>query len=438
MSDEEQQGDRGRAGWLSRIRQDVISSTDARLLGFLRFLGLLYGPIARRLPIDQAFKKALKYRLPAHVGWGHALGGITYLLFIFMIITGVLLSFYYRPSVQEAYPSIQYIVSRIPFGWMLRDVHVWSASLLIVAGVAHLMRVFFSGAYKPPRETNWVIGLLLILTFGAFGATGYLLPWDQWAYWTTVEVVSTVEGFPLIGGFVASMIKGDEFISGATLSRFFALHVIVLPWVALGLLILHFALVRTQGVAPPARPSTAAEGIPFWPNHLVRTFSVGVLLLAVVLSLAALFPRPVGELANPYVVPDALVSTWVVIDVSLALVRYLGTWGLVLFSLLAVFLFLLPLFDRKPETDWRKRPIATSLAALYLVGFLLAWAAGARLESVPPSAGLRPEVEERVLPPEADTETESADGDDAEEATEAEPADSEAADAEPESGDEGS
>jgi len=230
MSDGERGGP---SGWLSRIRQDVLSSTDARLLGFLRFLGLLYGPIARRLPIDQAFKKALQYRLPAHVGWGHALGGITYLLFIFMVITGVLLSFYYRPSVQEAYPSIQYIVSRIPFGWMLRDVHVWSASLLIVAGVAHLVRVFFTGAYKPPRETNWVIGLLLILTFVAFGATGYLLPWDQWAYWTTAEVVSTVDGFPLIGGFVASMIKGDEFVSGATLSRFFALHVIVLPWVTL-------------------------------------------------------------------------------------------------------------------------------------------------------------------------------------------------------------
>lgn len=422
MSDGERGGP---SGWLSRIRQDVLSSTDARLLGFLRFLGLLYGPIARRLPIDQAFKKALQYRLPAHVGWGHALGGITYLLFIFMVITGVLLSFYYRPSVQEAYPSIQYIVSRIPFGWMLRDVHVWSASLLIVAGVAHLVRVFFTGAYKPPRETNWVIGLLLILTFVAFGATGYLLPWDQWAYWTTAEVVSTVDGFPLIGGFVASMIKGDEFVSGATLSRFFALHVIVLPWVTLGLLILHFALIRTHGVAPPARPSTAAEGIPFWPNHLVRTFSIGVLLLAVVLSLAALFPRPVGEPANPYVVPDALVSTWVVVDVWFALVHYLGTWGLVLFSLLAATLFFLPLFDRNPETDWRKRPVATSLAALYLVGFLLAWAAGARLESVTPSAALRPEVEERVLPPDEEAETGSVEGD-------------EAGEAEAESGDEGS
>ena len=442
---ESNNGGREPTGWFSRIKQDVISSTDARLLGFLRFLGLLYGPIARRLPIDQAFKKALQYRLPAHVGWQHALGGITYLLFIFMVITGVLLSFYYRPSVQEAYPSIQYIVSRIPFGWMLRDVHVWSASLLIVAGVAHLVRVFFSGAYKPPRETNWVIGLLLMLTFVAFGATGYLLPWDQWAYWTTAEVVSTVEGFPLVGGFVAAMIKGDEFISGATLSRFFALHVIVLPWVTLGLLILHFALVRTHGVAPPAGPSTPGEGIPFWPNHLVRTFSVGVLLLAAVITLAALFPRPVGEPANPYVVPDALVSTWVVVDVSLALVRYLGTWGLVLFSLLAVTLFLLPLFDRKPETDWRKRPVATSLAALYLVAFLLAWAAGARLESVPPSAALRPEVEERVLPPEAGAETgsveegEPGDADETPtEAGEAQPTDAEPSEAEPESGDEGS
>lgn len=379
-------------------------STDASLLGFLRFLGLLYGPIARRLPIDEAFRKSLRYRLPAHAGWRHALGGITYLLFIFMIITGVLLSFYYRPSVQEAYPSIQYIVSRVPFGWMLRDVHVWSASLLIVAGVAHLVRVFMSGAYKPPRETNWTIGLLLILIFVAFGATGYLLPWDQWAYWTTAEVVNAIEGFPLLGGFVAGMIKGDEFVSGATLSRFFALHVIVLPWFTLGLLILHFALIRKHGLAPPSGAVPQGKGIRFWPNHFARTFSVGVLLLALVLTLAALFPRPIGEPADPYVAPEGIVSTWVVIDVSLALVRYLGTWGLALFSALAVVLFLLPMFDRKPETRWRKRPIATALATIYLVGFLVAWAVGRNLGSVPPSASLGRTLEERVLPAPEETQ----------------------------------
>ena len=401
------QGNRGRRRsprWLSRLWGDAVASLDASLLGFLRFLGLLYGPIARRLPINQAFRKSLEYRLPAHVGWGHALGGITYLLFIFMVITGVLLSFYYRPSVQEAYPSLQYIVSRVPFGWLLRDVHVWSASLLIVAGVAHLVRVFFSGAYKPPRETNWLIGVLLLLIFVAFGATGYLLPWDQWAYWTTTEVVTAVERLPLAGGFIAAMLKGDEFVSGATLSRFFALHVIVLPWATLGLLILHFALIRKHGIAPPSRADLAGvgrDGVPFWPNHLARTFSLGVLLLAVVLSLAALFPRPVGEPANPYAIPDALVSTWVVVDVSLALVRYLGPWGLGLFSVLAVVLFLLPIFDRKPETDWRQRPVATALALFYLLVFLIAWGVGARLGSVPPSGSLGPALEERVLPPEA-------------------------------------
>ena len=393
--------ERGRRGSLSRLWHDIVRSTDASLLGFLRFLGLLYGPLARRLPIDQAFRKSLGYRLPSHIGWGHALGGITYLLFIFMVITGVLLSFYYRPSVQEAYPSIQYIVSRVPFGWMLRDVHVWSASLLVVAGVAHLVRVFFSGAYKPPRETNWLIGVLLILVVVAFGATGYLLPWDQWAYWTVTEVVNAVHGLPLIGGFVAGMIKGDEFVSGATLSRFFALHVIVLPWAMLGLLILHFALVRKQGIAPPPEPGPGGQGARFWPDHLARSFSVGVLLLALVLTLAALFPRPIGEPANPYALPDSLVSTWVVVDVSLALVRYLGTWGLALFSVLAVVLFLLPLFDRKPERRWRRRPVATLLATIYLVGFLVAWAVGRNLESVHPSGSLGPALEERVLPPEA-------------------------------------
>jgi quinol-cytochrome oxidoreductase complex cytochrome b subunit len=180
----------------------------------------------------------------------------------------------------------------------------------------------------------------------------------------------------------------------------------------LGLLILHFALVRKQGIAPPAESGRRGVGIRFWPDHLARSFAVGVLLLALVLTLAALFPRPIGEPANPYVVPDSLVSTWVVVDVSLALVRYLGTWGLALFSVLAVVLFLLPLFDRKPERRWRKRPVATALATVYLLGFLLAWAVGRRLESVPPSSSLAPALEERVLPPEIGAEEgESADED---------------------------
>jgi ubiquinol-cytochrome c reductase cytochrome b subunit len=394
-----------RLRWLAQFWADLKASTDPTLLGVARFLGLLYGPIDRTLPIDQAARKAFRHRLPSFVGWHHALGGITYLLFMVLVVTGVLLSFYYRPSVQEAYPSIQYIVSEVPLGWLARELHVWSANLIVVAILAHMARVFFSGTYKPPRETNWLVGLLLLVVVLAFGATGYLLPWDQWAYWTTTEVLETVSGAPLLG-IVASVMQGDVVVSGATLSRFFAFHVILLPWVAFYLLMLHFALLRKHGIAPPPGVTDdTGPGVPFWPNHLLRAFIVGVLVLAVAISLAALFPRPVGDPANPFALPTELVSSWIVVDVSLALIRYLGVWGFSLFTLLGISMALLPLFDRRPERRLRRRPVALALGVLFFVGYLVAWMAGRQLRSLPPSTDLRAgEVAERFVPRELPAE----------------------------------
>lgn len=388
-----------RLKWLAVFWADLKASTDPALLGVARFLGLLYGPIDRTLPIDQAARKALRRRLPAFVGWYHALGGITYLLFIVLVVTGVLLSFYYRPSVQEAYPSIQYIVSEVPLGWLVRDLHVWSANLIVIAIMAHMARVFFSGTYKPPRETNWLAGLFLLLVVLAFGGTGYLLPWDQWAYWTTTEVLDTISHAPVLG-IVASVLQGDVVVSGATLSRFFAFHVIILPWIAFALLLLHFSLLRKHGIAPPPGvEQEAGGGIPFFPNHLLRAFSVGVLVLAVAISLASLFPRAVGDPANPFELPSELVSSWVVVDVSLALIRYLGVWGFTLFTLLGIALALLPIFDRKPERRLRRRPVVLALGTLFFLGFLVAWLAGRQLQSLPPSSELRPgEMIERFVP----------------------------------------
>jgi quinol-cytochrome oxidoreductase complex cytochrome b subunit len=260
----------------------------------------------------------LRYRLATHVGWRHVFGGITYLLFIVLVVTGVLLSFYYRPSPQEAYPSIQYIVSEVPMGWLVRGLHVWSANLIVIAVLAHMARVFFAGAYKPPRETNWLVGLLLLFVVLGFGATGYLLPWDQWAYWTVTEVLDTASRVPVLSLGVY-LLRGDVIVSGATLGRFFAWHVIVLPWIAFALIVFHFMLVRRHGIAPPEGTQSSAEGgMRFFPNHLLHAFIVGVWVLAVTFSAAALFPRPVGDPANPFVIPETIVSSWIVVDVSLA------------------------------------------------------------------------------------------------------------------------
>jgi quinol-cytochrome oxidoreductase complex cytochrome b subunit len=386
--------------WLANFWADVKGSTDAGLLAVARFLGLLYGPIDHDLPIDQALRKSLSYRLAPHVSWRHALGGVTYLLFMVLVVTGVLLSFYYRPSAQEAYPSIQYITSRVPLGWLVRDLHVWSANLIVVAVLAHMARVFLDDAYKPPRETNWLAGLLLFLVVLLFGATGYLLPWDQWAYWTVTEVLDTVSRAPLLGT-VADLMRGDATVSGATLSRFFALHVIVLPWVAFALIGFHFSLVRRHGIAPPlAGAPPGGQGVPFFPHHLLRSFIVGTLVLAVVFSLAALYPRPVGDPADPFALPESIVSSWIVVDVSLALIRYLGVWGFSLFTLLGVALALLPLLDRRPPRPLRKRPLVAALGLIFLGGFVVLWLVGRQLRSVPSGIELRPgDASEQVAPP---------------------------------------
>ncbi len=390
--------------WAAQFWADLKAGTDAGLLGVLRFLGLLYGPIDARLPIDQAFRKALRYRLAPHVGWRHALGGVAYLLFVFLVATGVLLSVHYRPSVQEAYPSIQHIVSDVPLGWLVRNLHVWTANLIVIAVLAHMGRVFFDTAYRPPRETSWLIGVLLLVLVLAFGMTGYLLPWDQGAYWTTTEALNAVAQIPLVGGLAVGLLRGDPIVSGATLSRFFAIHVIVLPWLALVLLVFHFAIVRRHGVAPPMRgggtlpPADPSTGRVFFPNHLLRSFMVTVVVCAVALTVSILWPRPVGDPANPATLPRAILSTWIVVDVSRGLTHYLGAWGFAGLTLLGLGLAFVPLFDRGDEPSLRRRRAVTALGVLFFVGFVGAWIAGRQLQGVPPAASLVPQSVGEPMP----------------------------------------
>jgi len=396
--------------WLGQLGEDLRKSTDASLLSSLRFIGLLYGPIDRSLPIDESLRKSWRRRLPPYVGWRQSFGGIAYLLFMVLVVTGVLLAFYYRPSVDEAYASVQYITTEVPFGWLLRDLHVWSANLIVLAVLAHMARVFFSGAYGPPRETSWLIGVLLLFVVMAFGGTGYLLPWDQWSYWTATEVMNVVGGMPILGTALAGFLTGDVFVSGATLSRFFALHVIVLPWAAFGLITLHFVVVRRHGAAPPRGYVDQGQiGPPYFPNHLLRIVIISVLVLAGAISLSVLFPRPMGDPASPFDVPAELVSSWVVVRVSLGLIRTLGAWGFIGFSTLGLLLVVLPLVDRDPEKGLRRKPFALGVGILFFLGFLAFWAIGSRATSVPAEAQIESRIlEERAIPQPPDSVAEAS------------------------------
>ena len=183
--------------------------------------------------------------------WMYCLGGITFTLFMIQAVTGTMLAFYYKPTPEAAYASIQFIETEVRFGAAIRAIHHWSANGMVVMVVAHMVRVFIHGAFKAPRELNWVSGaLLLILTF-AFGLTGYLLPWDQKAYWATTVSTEIAGGIPQIGDILLVFMRGGWDVSAVTLSRFYALHVLVIPVGALGLMGIHFLMIRRQGIHRP-------------------------------------------------------------------------------------------------------------------------------------------------------------------------------------------
>lgn len=221
------------------------------LLSFFSLTGFIYGPLDQRLGIRKALEKALKKPIPPHVNFLFCLGGIAFTLFLVQVITGIMLLMYYRPTTTEAYESVVYITNEVSFGWLIRGIHYWASNLMIVAVFLHMLRVFFYGAYKPPRDFNWSTGVILfILTLG-FAFTGYLLPWNQTSYWATTVGTEIPGAVPIIGKYLASLIKGGAEISQITLTRFFAIHVVILPAFMLLFLVAHFLMIRKQGISGP-------------------------------------------------------------------------------------------------------------------------------------------------------------------------------------------
>jgi hypothetical protein len=183
--------------------------------------------------------------------WWYCLGGLTFFLFLVQGATGIMLAFYYKPTPAEAYASIQFIENEVLLGSAVRMIHHWSANGMIVMATAHMLRVFIMGAFKPPRELNWVSGVLLLVMTLAFGFTGYLLPWDQRAYWATTVGTEIAGSIPVIGELALVFLRTGWNITSLTLSRFFALHILILPLVTVGAMLMHFLMIRKQGIMKP-------------------------------------------------------------------------------------------------------------------------------------------------------------------------------------------
>jgi cytochrome b6 len=341
-----------------------------------------------RLPLSAVRDAATHKTVPAHrLSVFYYLGGMTLFFFLVQVGTGILLMLYYRPSAGEAFESVEFIMTTVPFGWLIRSIHSWSANLMVFFALLHLATVYFMKAYRPPRELTWMTGVaLLFLTLG-FGFSGYLLPWNEVAFFATKVGTDIAGSVPVVGEYALRFLRGGDYVTGGTLSRFYGWHVAILPALTTVVLVVHLLLVQLQGMSvPPGEEERAGarSATPFVPDFLLRDLFGWTLALAVLATLAALFPWELGEKANPYAPASANIQPewyFMFLFQTLKLVpggEFLGieyeAVPILLSGVAALGLLLVPFLDRGVVRR-RRSPVFTLLgwlAVAYIV-VLTAW-----------------------------------------------------------------
>jgi quinol-cytochrome oxidoreductase complex cytochrome b subunit len=208
----------------------------------------VYNWFNERLGLSGIYDTVLDRKMPK-VNWFFTLGSASLFLFTMQALTGIFLTVYYVPTPDLAYDSIQYIMTGAPFGWLIRGMHHWGATLMVITVFLHMLRTFYFAAYKYPRELTWVTGVVLLLSTLGMGFTGYLLPWNQKAYWATTVGTAIPGTVPVIGPLITQILRGGADLSGVTLARFFSVHIWVLPAVILALIGVHLYMVIRLGIS---------------------------------------------------------------------------------------------------------------------------------------------------------------------------------------------
>ena len=263
----------------------------------------LYNWLNNRIDMDGAIAFAQKKRVPVFYGtvW-YYLGGISLFLFAIQLVTGILLVLYYQPGADTAYESVKFIVSKVEFGWLIRETHSWSANLFVFFVFIHMFTVFFAKAYRKPRELTWITGMILFVLALAFGFSGYLLPWNELAYFAT-KVGSDIAGaIPVVGEFLLRVLRAGDEVTGATLTRFYGIHIAILPGIFTIILGIHLFLVQIQGMSVPPEieklPEEKRRTIPFFPDFVLRDFMAWLIVLNIIALLAVFFPWELGPKAD--------------------------------------------------------------------------------------------------------------------------------------------
>ncbi len=334
------------------------------------------------------------HRVPRSAKWWYVFGSATLMFFTIQIVTGICLATMYAPSAAQAWESLRYIDEDVPYGWMMRALHGWSSSAMVVMMAIHMLQVFLHGSFKYPRELNWITGVFLLLTVLALAFTGQVMRWDQDAYWGLGIGAAIVDRIPLVGDQMRAMMLGGPIIGGATLNRFFALHVFILPGAAIGLVGLHMALIIKNGISEMPKPGATVEpatyrkdyeermeatGVPFVPDAAQRdmVFCGACLILLVILA-ACYGPFGPGGMPDPTLIdtnprPD-YPFMWIFGAVSLLPPASETAIMLIAPAIGVMILIAIPLMSNRGERAPSRRPGMLLVAAMAVMGITaLTW-----------------------------------------------------------------
>src|SRR6202163_404637 len=317
--------------------------------------------LEHRTGIESAVKNFLYEDIPASAGWHQIIGSMAVFFFVIQVFTGAMLAFNYAPTPGEAYNSVKYIMTDLTGGPLIRGLHHWGASMMLIIVVLHMIQVFIYGAYKKPREATWMVGVTLLLITLAFGLTGYLLPWDNRAYWGTVVTTKIGATVPLMGPYVSRLLASTGDIGVVTFARFYGLHVLLLPPATMLLIVLHVYLVRRHGVAP----IPGDEGRPkksFFPEQVFKDTVAVFLAFAILFVMAIAVRVPLERMADPTDTSYIPRPEWYFLFLFQTLKFFKGplevVGSTVLPGVAVLLLFLIPFIDRRPMVRLTKRVFA--------------------------------------------------------------------------------
>jgi quinol-cytochrome oxidoreductase complex cytochrome b subunit len=305
-------------------------------------------------------------------------GGLALVAVVLQAVTGLIMSFTYQPTPDQAYVSSYYIANVMPYGWLVRTVHTWGAAFIIGFAAIHAVRMFVAGSYKPPWRAGWVFGVLALLAAVSMGFTGHLLPWDQTAYWDTTAAVDLFRQAPVVGGWIAGTLLGGETVTAATLTRFYAMHATILPLGMLALLAGHLWVSRRARELAAADPDDeSGEPVPFYPDLFVPGVTSVALLLGVYAVAALLVPAALDVKADPSLVLESAKPAWYFLSIYAASKVVPTGFGVTVTMLLGTAFVFLPFLDRSPARSPRERRFAIGVGLAVIVGIVGFTIAGA-------------------------------------------------------------